>query len=359
MSEALILNTDCISGLAQHCAPESSDLCVTSIPFGSLFTYSGKNSDIGNNSDYALTDVPNPFGPAMHDIWRYAVSRTPGLAPIQEGKHLNMAACSFALHMRFFVAQLLRVLKPGCNCCIHVQQLLRYKNAHGYAGRRDFRGAVVDIFESGGFEWKAEVAIPKNPQIIAQRIKLHSLQFITGKRNAADLGPAVNDYVMIFQKPGERENPIRAIKDLDAPDGWVTTEEWIRWARGVWDDIHETDVLEGVEETREEKDEKHVCPLQLEVVRRLVQLYTNPGEVVIDPFMGIGSTAWIALGAPTSKKAGELTVSAPRGVIGFELKEVYWRKAVRNSERAKELADKYNTAAPLFAGLEEPAEVHP
>lgn len=339
MGEATIYNTDCISGLAQQCTPESADLCVTSIPFGALFTYSGKTSDIGNNSDCSLTDVANPFGPAMDALWRAASTMLPGLAQPQEGKRLDMVASSFALHIRFLVAQLLRGLKPGCNCCIHIQQLLRYKNAHGYIGRRDFRGAVIDIFEAGGFEWKGEVVIPKNPQIIAQRIKLHSLQFITGKRDASGLAPAVNDYLLIFQKPGERDTPVKAIQDLDNPDGWVTTEEWIKWAYGVWDDIHETDVLEGWEDAREENDEKHVCPLQLEVIRRPIRLYTNPGEMVIDPFMGIGSTAFVA-------------IEQGRNALGFELKEAYWRKSLRNVELAKR---NITQVAPLFDGL---AEVH-
>jgi hypothetical protein len=292
---ATIHNQDCIIGLAERLEPESVDLTVTSIPFADLFQYSGRTEDVGN---------------------------------CEAG--VDFVGSMFGLHMRFFVEQLLRVTRPGCNACIHIQQLVAYKVEHGYMGRRDFRGAVVDLFTAGGWEWKGEVVIPKNPQAIAQRQKLHSLLFVTGRRNARDLAPAVNDYVMVFQRPGEAA-PVPALGGDDNPGGWVTTEEWIRDAHGVWSDIREMDVLDGWQSAREEGDEKHVCPLQLEVIRRCIALYTNPGELVLDPFMGIGSTAWIAVGGPTTSGA---RLAAPRRAVGFELKESYHRQAVRNVERA-------------------------
>ena len=289
-ADATIYNEDCVTGMASQLAPESVHCTITSIPFGALFMYSGKPTDIGNNHDGT-----------------------------------DMRAGQFGLHMRFFIEQLLRVMKPGCNVCVHIQQLLRYKNQHGYMGRRDFRGAVVDLFEAGGFEWKGEFVIPKNPQIMAKRLNLHCLMFQTGKTNARNLAPAVNDYVMIFRKPGECEVPVPALKDAKTnPGGWMTTEDWIRDASGVWDDIRETDVLEGWKGARDEKDEKHVCPLQLTVIRRCMLYYTNPGELVLDPFMGIGSTAWVAL-------------EEGRNAVGFELKESYCETANRNVARCKQL----------------------
>lgn len=336
MTDTFLYNTDCITGMRDRLAPESIDLTVTSIPFGALFMYSGKTSDIGNNRD-----------------------------------GIDLRADAFGLHMRFFIEQLLRAHKPGTNACIHIQQLLRYKVQHGYAGRRDFRGAVIDLFCAGGWEYKGEVAIEKDPQIIAQRLSLHSLQFKTGRTNARDLAPAVNDYVLIFQKPGESV-PVPAVRETERnPDGWVSDAEWISWARGVWanrdmvikrivegelrnvtipglarmfsenleldgfvegmrwalahdwmasgiwDDIRETDVLDGWKSARETDEEKHVCPLQLEVIRRLVKLYTNPGEVVLDPFGGIGSTPVVA------EEQG-------RRAIAFELKESYHAQMGRN-----------------------------
>jgi DNA modification methylase len=279
---------DCIAGMADKMQPETVGNCTTSIPFGSLFMYSGKNEDIGNNQD-----------------------------------GVDMRASMFGLHMRFFCEQLLRVMMPGRNVCIHIQQLLRYRNQHGYSGRRDFRGAVVDIFECAGFEWKGEVAIPKNPQVVAQRNQLHSLQFITGYgRDANQLAPAPNDFLMIFQKPGENPEPVKCIYHAQKnPGGWVTQNEWIKWASGCWTDINETDVLQGWMSARASDEEKHVCPLQLEVIRRCVKLYTNPGDLVLDPFMGIGSTAYVA-------------IEQKRRAVGFELKESYHSQALRNAEKA-------------------------
>lgn len=281
MTEWALHNCDCVTGLREHVEPGSVDLTVTSIPFGALFQYSGKTEDIGNSRD-----------------------------------GIDFVQTYFGAHLRFFCEALFEATRPGTNVCIHIQQLVAYRIQHGYMGRRDFRGATVDVFEAAGFEWRGEVAIPKNPQVIAQRQNLHSLMFITGRRDARDLAPAVNDYVLIFQKPGDAE-PVKALAGDGNPDGWVTTEEWIKWAHGVWPDIRETDVLEGWDKGRDEDDEKHVCPLQLEVIRRCVRLYSNPDELVCDPFMGIGSTGYVA------RQEG-------RRVIGFELKESYAALAERN-----------------------------
>lgn len=286
---AVIHQTDCITGMAEHLEPESIDLVVTSIPFASLFMYSGKIEDVGNSPDAGLDFVGSQFG----------------------------------LHMRFFGEQVFRVQKPGTLLAIHVQQLITYAIQHGYQGRRDFRGAVVDLITAAGFQWHAEVVIPKNPQAIAQRQKLHSLLFVTGKRDARDWAPAVNDHLLIFKKPGEA-SPVPALYDRDTnPGGWITTEEWIKWARGTWDDIRETDVLDGYKSARESDEERHVCPLQLEVIHRLIKLYSNPGETVLDPFMGIGSTAWVA-------------IEQGRNAVGFELKASYHDQALRNVAKAQE-----------------------
>lgn len=285
-----IHNTDCVAGMAAL-DPESIDLCVTSIPFGALFMYSGKTEDIGNNQD----------GVEM-----------------EEGQ--------FGLHMRFFCEALFRVMRPGCNVCIHIQQLLAYKNQHGWMGRRDFRNAVIYLFRQAGFNWTGEIAIPKNPQAMAQRLSLHSLMFVTGRRNSRDWAPAVNDFIMIFQKPGE-PTPCRALQHAtDNPDGWVTSEQWIKWAEGVWADIQETDVLDGYRSARETDEERHVCPLQLSVIYRLLSMYSAPGETVLDPFMGIGSTAYVAAGG----RSHDGKIASPRHAIGFELKESYYALALRN-----------------------------
>lgn len=304
-AQVTLRNKDCIAGLADHVADDSVHLTVTSIPFEELFTYSGKLEDVGNN-----------------------------------GSTINIREGRFALNMRFVIAQLLRVTAPGCNVCIHIQQLLAYKNQHGFIGRRDFRGAMIDVFSDGGFHFKGEFAIQKNPQAMAQRLNLHSLMFITGKRNATDLAPCPNDYVLVFQKPGDIKHPVQALYDEEkSPHGWLTTEEWIRDAHGIWADqlidgygIAEIDVLDGARSARESDEEKHVCPLQLEVIRRLVRLYSNPRTIqpdvtVLDPFMGIGSTAAVC-------------IEQDRNAIGFELKESYYANSLRNVERARKEAAK-------------------
>lgn len=298
---AQLYNADCIAGMAEHLEAASIDLTVTSIPFGSLFMYSGKTEDVGNNTD-----------------------------------GIDMRASMFGLHLRFFIEQLLRVHKPGTLACIHIQQLVTYKIQHGYAGRRDFRGACVDMFMAGKFDWVGEVTVPKNPQVIAQRQKLHSLLFATGYRDSRDLAPAVNDHILIFKKPGDTA-PVRALfHQQKNPGGWVTTDEWIRWARGTWDDIRETDVLEGWQGGREEDDEKHVCPLQIEVPRRCIKLWSNPGDVVLDPYTGIGTVPYVAL-------------ELGRQAIGFELKESYHALALRNIQR---LASKVQS--PQLSMFDEP-----
>lgn len=299
MKNYQIHNEDCVTGMSARLADNSIDLTVTSIPFADLFVYSGKNEDIGNNK-------------ASLDIYD----------------------SQFALNMRFFCDQLFRVTKPGCNAAIHCQQLLAYKNLHGFIGRRDFRNAVIYMFRQSGFEWKGEACISKNPQVIAQRLKLHSLMFATAKVNSRNLAPAFNDYVLIFQKPGEsKECP--AMRWEENPEGWVTSEQWIEWARGVWE-IAETDVLDNCKSARSADDLKHVCPLQLSVIYRCVALYSAPGETVLDPFNGIGSTGYVCLGG----KSADGRLTTPRKYVGFETNDGYFELANRNMEKLeKELED--------------------
>lgn len=278
-----LFNEDCIPGMAKLPA-ESVDLLVTSIPFASLFMYSGKTADVGNSPDAGLDFVGSTFG----------------------------------LHMRFWTEQVFRVMKPGTIVAIHIQQLLTYKVQHGFMGRRDFRGAVIDILMAGGFDWVGEVAINKNPQRIAQTQKLHSLMFVTGRRDGRRLASCPNDYILWFKKPGEHPKGVQCLYHPELnPDGWVSTDEWISWAHGCWTDILEIDTLDGWRSAREEDDERHVCPLQLEVIRRNIKLYSNPGEVVMDPFMGIGSSAYVA-------------IEQGRDAVGFELKESYYQQSQAN-----------------------------
>jgi len=310
---------DCIDGMRERIEDSSIDLTVTSIPFEELFTYSGKTADVGNN-----------------------------------GSTVDCRHGRFALNMRFVIEQLLRVTKSGCNVVIHVQQLLAYKNQHGFMGRRDFRGAIIDLFRSGGFLFVGETAIPKDPQQMAQRLNLHCLQFKTGwGRSSTDWAMAPNDYGLIFQKPGDVVIPVRCLRHKENPDGWVTQNEWIKWASGCWDDIQQLDILDGWKSARETDEEKHVCPLQLEFIRRMIAIYTNPIEVqadvtVLDPFMGIGSTAWVALGGGTI--SGQKI--AQRNSVGFELKESYFQQSTRNMELLQRTKSKEVPERSLFDSVE-------
>jgi hypothetical protein len=304
----VIYNEDCISspdgpgGMLKRLARNSIACAIKSIPFGALFGYSMKMTDIGNNRD----------GIELHKD-------------------------QFGLHMRFFFEQLYEVLQPGAISCIHIQQLYTTQVQHGYQGMRDFRGAVITLARNHGFQPHGEIAIPKNPQAVAQRLKKHSLLFVTAKRNSRALSPAANDYVLLFRKPGEGVEIAGMYDSKLNPKGWFSQEEWIKWASGTWGDIHEIDTLDGWRSARESDEEKHVCPLQLEVIRRCLLLYSAPGELVLDPFMGIGSTAYVAL-------------EQGRNVVGFELKESYHAMALRNIEKARrEWATKGDG---LFAALE-------
>lgn len=254
--------------------PESSvDLAVFSPPFSSLFTYSSESADMGNCSDQATEE--------------------------------------FNLHFAHFSDRLFRVMKPGRVVCLHLAQLVAFRARHGRKGLRDFRGEVVRVMEAAGFHYYGEFVIPKNPQAVAIRTKSERLQFSQFKRDSLESSPALNDYVLEFRKPGTQAVPV--LND-------VSNEEWIRWASGVWDDVRETDVL-SYQSARGEEDEKHICPLQLSVIERCVRLWSNPGEVVFTPFLGIGSEVYTAI---CQRRVG----------WGVELKAEYYRQAVRSAEMA-------------------------
>ncbi len=324
-----LYNEDCIgattptpSGMAGRLADNSVRHLVTSIPFGALFSYSHKREDIGNCRD-----------------------------------GVEFVGTQFGLNMRFFFHEVARVLSPGCVAAIHVQQLDTTQVQHGHQGIRDFRGAIIDMARKHGLQPHGEVAIPKNPQRIAQVRKLHRLLFVTGRRDSRLLAPANNDFVLFFKKPGDDGAPVHGLYDKKLnPRGQFSQEDWIKWAHGtwadawadedrllelegyrevrdaylqqqwrdapIWDDIIETDVLDGHRGARETDEEKHVCPLQLSVIRRCLLLYTNPGDLVVDPFMGIGSTAWVC-------------IELGRACVGFELKESYHAMSLRNTAKAR------------------------
>ena len=250
-------------------------------------------------------------------------------------------------HMRYMVRPLLRKTMPGRSACIHLTQSTAQKVRDGYIGLRDFRGAVIRLMESEGWIYYGEVTIDKNPQLKAIRTKDRGLLFKTLAKDASHMHMALADYLLQFRRPGDNPEPIQAgiSQRYDNAGGWITAEEWIRWARPVWyaadwlppatmivdatgdaffeyDGIAETDVL-NVAQARETNDERHLAPLQLGVIRRAVKLWSNPGDIVYSPYAGIGSE-------------GHEAVLLKRRFRGAELKNSYFASAVRNLKAAEQ-----------------------
>jgi DNA modification methylase len=246
---------------------ESVDLSVYSPPFASLFTYSPSPRDLGNSASRA----------------------------------------EFFEHYGFIIRENYRVTKPGRICAVHCQQLTTTMTTNGVIGVTDFRGEIIRAYVEAGWIFHGEVTIDKDPQAQAIRTKAQALMFVTKNRDSSMTRPALADYLLLFRKPGE--NAVQIKND-------VTNDEWIEWARPVWLDIRETNTL-NARVARDSADERHICPLQLDFIERVVRLWSNPGEVVLSPFAGIGSEVY------TSVQLGR------RG-LGIELKPSYWRTAVDN-----------------------------
>ncbi len=234
-------------------------------------------------------------------------------------------------HYSFLIPELHRITKPGRSCCVHLCQSITVKYLDGYSGIKDFRGAVIQAMEQGGWIYYGEVAIDKDPQVKAIRTKDQGLLFKSLANDSSRMHMALADYLLQFRKPGDNLEPIRAgiSERYGNPDGCITAEEWIEWASPVWyragegypGGIRETDVL-NVAVARDDRDERHIAPLQLGVIERAVKLWSNPGDLVFSPFAGIGSEGYMAL------KLG-------RRFAGVELKDSYFETACRNLAAAE------------------------
>ena len=251
---------------------DSIDLSVYSPPFSSLYTYSPSERDLGNSKNDD----------------------------------------EFFAHYRFILAEILRVTKPGRNSCVHVQQVTMSKATSGYVGMSDFRGKVIQAHIDAGWIFYGEITVDKDPQAQAIRTKAHCLMFQTLHRDSASSRPALADYLLLFKKPGDNAVQIK-------PD--VSNDEWIEWAHPIWWGIRESGTLQ-YRSARDNSDDRHICPLQLDFIERCIRLWSNPGETVLSPFAGIGSEGHVAIGKG-------------RRFIGCELKPSYWETAVNNLERAE------------------------
>lgn len=264
---------DCIPHMMEEMSEKSVDFSVFSPPFPSLYAYTSLSEDIGNSEDLR------------------------GEAKI---------------HLGFFYRALARILKPGRVAVVHVTQIPRMKRS-GEQGMFDFRGMNIRLGERSGLIYEYDWAVRKNPQSQAIRTRSRELQFAGLESDRANSRGSIPDYLIKFKAPGINQVAV------DSPHD-VTRNNWIEWAECCWMDIKETDTL-NVKEGKGKDDTKHICPLQLGVIERLVKLYSNPGELVFSPFAGIGSELYTAL------KLG-------RRAYGCEIKPEYYETAIRNCERS-------------------------
>lgn len=241
----------------------------------------------------------------------------------------------FYTHMRFLSTELFRTLKPGRLMSVHCTQIPTAKSREGYISLKDFRGDLIRLFQDSGFILHSEVVIWKDPVQEMYRTKSLGLLHKQLKKDSAMSRQGRADYLLTFQKPGINLEPITHT------DEQIPVPLWQRLASPVWMDINQMDVLNNGRGACEEEDEKHICPLQLEVIRRALELWTNPGDLVLDPFAGIGSTGYEA-------------VKNGRRFLGFELKKSYYEQAVKNLKAAQaELSKPKQTSWERFQETEE------
>jgi superfamily II DNA or RNA helicase len=266
---------DCVD-VARGLADESIDASIFSPPFSSLFTYSNSPRDMGNCKDDEV----------------------------------------FFEHFGFLIDELYRAMKPGRIVMIHCMNLMTTKWKDGYTGVRDFRGEIIKAFCERGFIYHSEVCIWKDPVTAMQRTKAHGLLYKTLRTDSAASRQGLPDYLVIMRKPGVNPKPITHTPE-DFP-----LDDWQEWASPVWMDIDQTDVL-SYREAREVKDERHICPLQLGLIRKALRLWSAPDDLVFSPFGGIGSEGYVSL-------------EMGRRFIGAELKRSYWSQAVATFKRLDE-----------------------
>jgi DNA modification methylase len=264
---------DCVKH-TRRMADNSIDYSVFSPPFADLFVYSNSDHDMGNckNDD------------------------------------------EFVAQLRFLISELFRVIKPGRNVSFHCMNLPTTKMRQGFIGLRDFRGDLIRAFQDAGFIYHSEVCIWKDPVVAMQRTKALGLLHKTIRENGTMSRMGLPDYVVTMRKPGENVERVTHGDDLPV-------QMWQKYASPIWDDINQGRTLNKLP-ARDENDEKHMCPLQLDVIERCIHLWTNPGDLVFSPFTGIGSEGYCA-------------VKMGRRFVGTELKPQYWSLACQNIEEAR------------------------
>ena len=265
---------DCVKW-SRRMPDNSVDYSVFSPPFADLFVYSNSDHDMGNCRDDA----------------------------------------EFVAQLRYLIGELFRVIKPGRNVSFHCMNLPTTKMRQGFIGLRDFRGDLIRAFQDAGFIYHSEVCIWKDPVVAMQRTKALGLLHKTIRENSTMSRMGLPDYVVTMRKPGDCEDRVTHGDDLPV-------QMWQKYASPIWDDINQGRTLNKLP-ARDENDEKHMCPLQLDVIERCIHLWTNKGDMVFSPFTGIGSEGYCAI------KMG-------RKFIGTELKPQYWELACQNIEDAQQ-----------------------
>lgn len=256
---------------------------ITSIPFASLYTYSNSERDLGNSRNYG----------------------------------------EFAEHYQYLGKEWYRVMMPGRLVSIHCMNLPAMKERDGFIGVKDFRGDVIRWMQACGFIFHSEVCIWKNPVVEMQRTKALGLLHKQIRKDSAMSRMGIPDYIVTFRKPGMNPEPLNHTHENYSVDHWqqVASPVWDEYPAPVWWDINQSATLQR-KSARTEKDEKHICPLQLPVIERCVELWSKEHEIVLDPFDGIGSTGYQVL-------------KMRRRHVGIELKESYFKQAALNLEAAE------------------------
>lgn len=284
-------NGDCVEvvrGIPEH----SVGFAIFSPPFASLYTYSNSARDMGN----CKTDE------------------------------------EFMENFSFLVEELARVMMPGRTVAFHCMNLPTSKERDGFIGIKDFRGELIRCFQKSGFIFHSETCIWKDPLIAATRTKALGLMHKQLCKDSALSRCGIPDYLVAVRAPGENPQPIRHPDGLtefygenEPTSGNLSHERWRRYASPVWMDINPSNTLQK-ESAREHDDERHICPLQLDVIDRGIHLWSNPGDVVLSPFAGIGSE-------------GHEALRLGRRFIGIELKKSYFDQAVKNLVNAENIAE--------------------
>ncbi len=277
------IHGDCVEEVAK--LPDNSiDFSIFSPPFAELYVYSDDIRDMGNCQDYE----------------------------------------EFFVHFQFLVKELARVIKRGRLVAVHCMDLPAMKGKDGYIGLKDFSGMLIQAFEKEGFIYHDRITIWKSPVVEMTRTKSIGLLHKTIKKDSSLSRTGIPDYILVFRNAGDNLVPITHQDKDENKENYLPVNLWQKYAEPVWYDINYSDTLQYTS-AREEKDEKHICPLQLETIRRCLHLWSNEGDTVLSPFGGIGSEGYESL-------------RLNRNYIGIELKESYYNQMQRNLKRM--IADK-------------------